>query len=196
MVVTSRQGHLTIRPSRRHFVARLNSGVRLWDFDMYKKPEISMRQHLEALGWGERYLDDSGRFARVGVKKWASCLEPFNRLQRILTRKRLPITEVISPGMRVKFLRSLKHESVGSGTFVRIMSFISGRDMTNQPMFLGFIEQQHDFDQFPFDEWLTVSWVESFDAHYRDSDSRIWTVSHIALMNVTQVEISKRISPD
>lgn len=182
-------------------VAPFNSIVRLWDFDMYKNSEISMRQHLEALGWGERYLDDSGRFARLGVKKWSSCLEPFSRLQRILTRKRLPITEIISPGVRVKFLRSLKHEIVGSGPifsifglFVRIMSFISGRDVTNQPMFMGLIEEQHDFDQFPFDEWLTVASVRSFDTRYNAPDGRIWTVNHIALTNVTQVEISQQLA--
>ena len=156
-----------------------------------------MRQHLEALGWGEQYLDDSGRFARVGVKNWSSCLEPYNSLQRILSRKRLPIAEIISPGMRVKFLKSLKHEIVGSGPtfsifglFIQIMKYISERDVINQPMFLGLIEEQHDFDHFPFDEWLTVASVRSFDARYHGPDGRIWTVNHIALTNVTQVEIN------
>lgn len=72
------------------------------------------------------------------------------------------------------------------------MSFISDRDLANQPMFMGLIKEEYDFDQFPFDEWLIVASVRSFDARYNGPDGRIWTVNHIALTNVTQVEICQQ----
>ena len=101
--------------------------------DMDKNEEISLRQHVESIGWGERYLDKTGHFAREGLKSWSSCLEPFNFLQRLLTRKRLPILQIIPLGTRINFLKSLKYDIVGSdprfsffGIFVRIMSFVTG----------------------------------------------------------------------
>jgi hypothetical protein len=58
---------------------------------------------------------------------------------------------------------------------------------------LGLIEEQDRFDDFPFDEWLTIFLVDDFDALYMDPDNRSWKISHTALVSVTQIEISPQI---
>ena len=79
--------------------------------------ELSLLQHLEDLGWGERFLDTNRKFARLGLRSGCSCLEPYSRFQRLMTRESLPINKIIPVGTRVKFLKSLKHEMLPSGSF-------------------------------------------------------------------------------
>ncbi|MDD5365328.1 MAG: hypothetical protein PHR30_08310 [Gallionellaceae bacterium] len=160
--------------------------------------EISLRKHLANLGWGEEFLDRSGCFARWGVKNWRVCLLPFSRWKRLTTRKKLPIEEIIPVGTRVKFLKSLKHPIIGLGPkfsifrlFIRAMSAWTGEDLAEQPEFQGWVEQHHLFDQFPFDEWLTVCLVRQFDALYVGPNNTYWTISLMPLVYVTQIEICK-----
>lgn len=158
--------------------------------------DVSLRQHLEKLGWDDQFLNKTGRFARIGLKNGSPCLEPYSRLQRILTSRRLPIVQIIPPGTQVKFLKSLKHELLGSGPrfslyrlLLSIVSFFSHQDLSKVSAFEGLIEEQSRFDQFPFDEWLTVIMVSDFDASYTLHDGQVWTISHLALTEVTQIEI-------
>jgi len=168
---------------------------------MHQNAEISMRQHLENLGWHAKYLDDYGIYARVTIKNGASFLVPHSRLQRLLTRRRLPIKEVTPLGMRIKFLKSLKYEMCGPISifshpfgwfFFKILEFFLGEDPNTLPMFIGSLNErdQPNFDQFPFDEWLTVVELLKFEIMYKDSNDKIWTISNIPLTSVTQVEVS------
>lgn len=168
---------------------------------MHQNAEISMRQHLENLGWHAKYLDDTGCYARCGIKNSASCIEPYSFFQRVLTRKRLPIKEVTPCGMRVKFLKSLKHEMCGpisifshpfGWIFFKLIEVFTGSDASTQPIFMGLLNERNqcDFDEFPFDEWLTVGVVLDLETMYEDPCDKIWTINHAALMQVTQVEIS------
>lgn len=160
----------------------------------------SLKQHIERLGWTEQFLDKTGMFARIGAKNWVACLEPFNRFQRILTNKKLPIAQIISPGTQVKFLKSLKHELIGSGSrfsllrlcILTLSFFAPHRDWSKQCAFEGYIEEQWRFASFPFDEWLTVVSVSGFHAVYTAPDGQGWTINHAVLTNVTQIEIKQR----
>lgn len=171
--------------------------------------EMSLRQYLEDLGWGIRFLDKWGNNARIGVinnpkhcmepyrpffRNRTSCFEPFSHFQRIFTNKRLPISAVISEGTEIRFLKSLKHELFGGGPIwwrmaLSILEKFAHEDLSKKSIFTGYIEEQYRFDKFPFDEWLTVAVVRDFEAVYQEHDGQLWTIQHIALTYITQVEI-------
>jgi hypothetical protein len=114
--------------------------------------------------------------------------------RRIFTNRRLPISAILSEGTQIRFLRSLKHEVLGGGplryrVLLSLFQRFSRLDLRNTPAFLGYIDEQYRFEQFPFDEWLTVSKLRDFDAVYKSNDGQLWTVAHLALTNVTEVEI-------
>ena len=170
---------------------------------------MSLRQYLVSNGWDVGFLDKWGNNARIGVitdpahcmerdrpifRYKTSCFEPFQWSRRIFTDRRLPIAVVIPEGTEIRFLQSLKYELLGGGPLwyrLALMLFqrFSREDLTNMPAFRGFVEEKYRFEQFPFDEWLTVIKLSDFEAVYKAADEQLWTVSHAALTNVTQIEI-------
>lgn len=160
---------------------------------------ISLRQHLTEHGWDERFLNNDRYYARIDIRNTETCFVPFGRLRRWLTRRSLPIDVIIPPGTQVKFLGSLKHDIVGEPSFlsfywflVRLMSLLHGSDLRNMVMFEGCLDYQGNtkhFSQFPFDDFLTVVSVRPFHATYQASDGTDWTIGHVALTTVSQIEI-------
>jgi len=164
----------------------------------------SLRQRLVELGWDDRFLGRDGYYARLGTRNGRTCFVPFSRIWRWFTRRALPIEQIIAPGTKVKFLRSLKHDIVGeqsllspSGFMVRLMSILDGADLTKMVLLEGFVDGRGNtkaFSQFPFDDYLTVLSVARYDAVYEESDGTLWTIDHNALTTVTQIEIQSTSS--
>jgi len=75
---------------------------------------------------------------------------------------------------------------------VKIVDFIFRTNISTQPVFAGYVEgnsgSKSDF-QFPFDEFLEVTAVDSHWAQYKEPDGTIWQVSHIPLCDISWIEV-------
>jgi hypothetical protein len=138
---------------------------------------VSMKQHLAALGWNATNLSWDGRVARLDLVSGEACFVPFRRLRRWFSAKRLPVKQILVPGMRVIFPRSLDHETFAiSG----VLGFIAGLflKLSNQrpeslSVFNGFVTDVPNppYSTFPFNQALTVKEVQKFRALYEDQEA-------------------------
>lgn len=174
---------------------------------LHECPGVSIREYLIQLGWSDRYLDRTCTTARLGVTKkynehegdWlpnrTSCFEPFGRFHRLFVKKRIPVNKVLSEGTRIRFLCSLRHDLSGSGSSIfdvivqKVLQRFTEEDLSAIRMFEYLVEPRGEFEQFPFDRWLTVGKVDDFYASYKDDCGRWWMIRHVALTYITQVEI-------
>ncbi len=161
--------------------------------------EISLKQHLASLGWDSRFLSPDGCFARANLIDFQACYEPFSRLRRLFSSKRLPVRQVIPDGTKIKFLKSLKYETAACRWWiVRLFIFFLSRfrglkpgELKEKSIFEGYLDAPFykPFSEFPFDEYLTVKGRTPFCGCYTQSDGTQWSISHIALTYITQIEI-------
>ena len=188
---------------------------------MTLRPHKSLRDYLHSLGWEEKYLSWDGMCARINLVEGRPVFEPYSRWQGVLTSKTLPLDQVIHPGIKVRFLRSLKHQKLTLEGMMSGFPFTLGGwlgwslergywlfgikrpEITFRRYIGGDLLCEHDdayimmygndnqkpFDEFPFDEDLTVKGVMPLSADYQESDGTVWNISHVALVYVTQVEI-------
>ena len=190
---------------------------------MTLRPHKSLSDYLHSLGWEEKYLSWDGMYARINLVEGRPVFEPYSRWQGVLTSKTLPLDQVIHPGIKVRFLRSLKHQKFTLKTVMSGFPFTS-RGWLVLPIRVFFSllrlkpteitfkrcigddllrpeediedyitmhgnDNQKPFDEFPFDEDMTVKGVMPRSADYQESDGTVWNISHVALVYVTQVEI-------
>lgn len=157
---------------------------------------ISMREHLESLGMTLNWLDRQGHFVRIGRKNGVDVFEPWSRLYRLLFAKRIPISTAIKPGMRIKFLRSLKYPMIGHGSLLsiqhiagRVIGYFMKLNLARESHFLLAIDEQDKIQDFPFDEWLKVLDVGEIKSVYVDKYHLLWNIGNVNICYITQIEV-------
>ena len=115
----------------------------------------------------------------------------------MLASVRLPLRQVIQPGMRLRFLGSLKHEVLGIGggvssSIVKLFDRLAGSNYANEIAFFGYLDPfpNPPASAFPFDSWLTIETVGPVAITCRDQDAVNWTMLVIALTHVVEIEIA------
>ena len=157
-----------------------------------------MKQHLASLGWDAKYLSWDGRSARLGFVSGESCFVPFRRFRRWFSSKLLPVKQVIIPGMKIIFPRSLDHETFAVGgifgiIFQFLFKLLSNQSPESTSVFNGFVTDVPNppYSTFPFDQVVTVKEVQRLRALYEDQEGRTWSVGLIPLTYLTEVEVIK-----
>ena len=158
---------------------------------------LYLRRHHD---WSRWMLSLDGIYARVGRRHGRWCLEPHRRLFRWITRKRLPLDRAFPPGLRIRFLPSLKWRSSGSSVGLGVLALILGglgyaRNVLDTSELEGWIESSlpsKPLSSFPVGEWVEIKtyahegdmsvWVE-------DSARTSWKLSGLALTSVTDIEV-------
>src|SRR5438552_16178139 len=119
-------------------------------------------------GCDAEYLSKNGRDKRIdGMRFGDPYYEPITKIRRLFVSRKLPLRMVVWPGLRLRFLGSLRHEILGVGggiasTLVKAFDAATGSTCATESMFFGYVDRPSNpaATSFPFDTWLTM---ESFD---------------------------------
>ncbi len=161
---------------------------------------ITLREHLQKLGFGDEMLDQSCEHARLGVDSFTreACFEPLNKALRVGYYKQLLITDVMAWGMRVQFAKSILEETLEHSpkwftAMVRLWDFVTRANSLKNPVFYGWLRgasHNRTITDFPFDQLLTVRGTVGFgDRQYEQDDGTIWLIAHGALSSVQHIKI-------
>jgi len=163
--------------------------------------EISLKQHLKNIGWDKRFLSRDGCFARITSRVFDPCFEPFSWWRRIHIRP-LVLWDVFHKGMKIKFLKSLKHETLEARyftvwlmkTYYWLIKGIEPNELLTKSVFEGYLnvdemENHPPFSEFPWDQYLCVEWVKKSKILCRQENGKVWHISLIPLAYVTQIEV-------
>jgi len=163
--------------------------------------EISLKQHLKNMGWDKRFLSRDGCLARINYFNYTTCFEPIVRWRRLYI-KPLPLDEVFPEGMKIKFLKSFKHETLETRYFIlwlmRIYYWlIKGLDpnkFLTMSVFEGYVNEDGfanhpPFSEFPWDQFLCMERVDDSKMLCKQEDGKIWHISLIPLTSITKIEI-------
>jgi len=167
--------------------------------------DISLKQHLENIGWDKRFLSRDGCFARITSRDFSPCFEPFSWWRRLYV-KPLPLEEVFPDRMKIKFLKSLKYETLERRYFMvwLMMPYfwlkdIWPKEFLARSVFKEYLnvdtKKDHPlFSEFPWDQYLRVFRLEHSMAYSNGMDftqeyGKFWNIGFIPLTYVTQIEI-------
>jgi len=165
---------------------------------------MQFKDYLKLHGIGKEFLSPNGLLARLSPDK--TCLVPssfFEPYEAALRHPslRVPVDQIIQPGLLVKFSEKFKSQTYVSesggllillGYIIKLVDFIFRTNIANQPVFDGYIEgnsSSKTISQFPFEKFLEVTAVDNFWAQYKDPDGTIWQVSHIPLCDISWIEV-------
>jgi len=162
------------------------------------------KDYLKSHGVGEEFLSPDGLLARLNADKNAlfpeSFFEPFEAALRHAS-KRVPVDQIIQPGLLVKFSEQFKSQTYVSeprgllillSYIIKLADFIFRTNIAKQPVFYGYIEGNSGSKtnpQFPFEEFLEVTAVDSHWGQYKEQDGTLWQISHIPLCDISWVEV-------
>jgi len=152
---------------------------------------MTFKEHLRLHGVGEEFLNPEGTLARIDVdQEGVSVFLPFQEEKRV-SGLNVPISQVIFPGLSVKFTENFKTQTFADMASSLGMDLPRGVD-PKAPVFNGYIERNtrsKDDSQFPFGTFLKVLVVGTHWAQYEEPDGTVWEISHIALAEVCWVEV-------
>lgn len=170
--------------------------------------EISLREHIEKLGFGRALLSADLTTARVGFENGIACFEPYSWFKRAKSGHRLHIAKAIPPGTKVHFLESLRYDVLPDPriwhlfrnpivvTQFFIMKFLAkvfneDQQMKDMCQMQGMLDSYSNppFSEFPFGEALTVVCVDRLTATYLQESGMAWTIPHYALSTVNQISV-------
>ncbi len=161
---------------------------------------ITLREHLQNLGFGDEMLDHSREHARLDVSRvtYLACFEPFNKALRVGYYKQVQIIDVMDLGMRVQFAKSILEETLEHSpkwftAMVRLLDFVTKANLLKTAVFYSCVRSvSHNktITDFPFDQLLTVRGSDDFGKmRYQQDNGTIWVIAHDALINVRHIKI-------
>jgi len=182
------------------------------DIILFKsKPIMDFKDYLKLHGVGEEFLRSDGLLARLSAEKTSlvpsSFFEPYEAAYRHPS-KRVPVNQIIQPGLLVKFSEKFKSQTYASepggllillSYLIKLVDFIFRTNMANQPVFDGYVDGNtgsKTHSQFPFDVFLKVGAVREFWAQYEEPDGTTWQVSYIPLCDISWIEVLPDNSAD
>ena len=167
----------------------------------------SLRAHLKLYGMQDSDLDRDHMHGRIGFDGQLAYLETYNRLRRMFAGKTVYIRRIFSEGMKVKFLKSLKHEVISKPDILTLIKhplgallelvlwlyeFFTGtkvKEMSVMEMCLDNMYNIKSINEFPFDSELEVIQVNERSVLFKDNKGESWTINSAIFACVTQIEV-------
>ena len=158
---------------------------------------MPFKEYLEFHGVWKKFFNPEGTLARMDVdQEGVSVFLPFQKNKRDpgLT---VPISQVIVPGLSVKFAENFKTQTYGDTASSEGFDLPYGID-PKATVFYEYIEwitPSKDVSRFPFGTFLKVQRVETHTAYYEEPDGTVWEISHIPLTDINWIEVLAVLSP-
>jgi len=158
---------------------------------------MPFKEYLEFHGVGKKFFNREGTLLRMDRdQEGVNVFLPFQKNKRVpgLT---VPISQVIVPGLSVKFTENYKTQTYGATAASEGFDLPYGYD-PKATVFYEYIERDtrsEDVSHFPFGTFLKVQRVETHTAYYEDPDGTVWEISHIPLADINWIEVLAVLSP-
>lgn len=167
----------------------------------------SLRTHLKRYGLQDGDLDRDHMHGRIGFDGQFAYLETYSGFRRMFAGKTVYIRRIFSEGMKVKFLKSLKHELISKPDIFTLLKHPLGallelvrwlyelftgtkvKDMSVMEMCLDNMYNMKSINEFPFDSALEVIQVNDRSILFKDKEENNWTINSAIFACVTQIEV-------